>query len=1072
MALAKTTRPDPSNAVPRPRLLRRLDRTRDRPVTWVWGPPGSGKTSLVASYLKVRKLRVIWYQIDESDADVATFFYYLGKAAPRRRRPLALLTAEYQQQLRAFSRSYFRELYDRLTPPFVLVFDNYQDVPADSVLHEVTREAVAELPSKARAIFVSRVEPPPAFARLRTQQALDLIDGTNLRFTRPEAHALVQRLAPGRWSRKTIDALHASVDGWCAGLVLRLEQLRNDGRPAQAPGERSSELLFDYFAGEIFKKTDPETQETLLQTAFLPRITAALAESLTGRANAGRVFATLHKQGYFTTKLNDDGKATYEYHPLFREFLLAQAGRAYAPDRLVEIRRRSAELLDGAGAMESAATLLRDAEDWDALSLLVFRHAQTLLAQGRASTVEEWVRSVPEPRLAKMPWLLFWRGMCSMGWRHAECQRDLTRAFTDFRRQGDAVGMFTAWSAMIFSLVGEGQLTALDGWITLLDELTANEGYPSKGVETRAAAAMLVAIAMRRPAHPRGDHWAERALTLARHHPDPTLWTMTASNWLLYKLQRGTLSATAGVVDELRTLMRARDVPAVVVVGASMAISWYEALSALPSYRRTVDQTFELSRTTGMFYTARHVVLTGGIMGALCDGDLDTAVSWLGELGHDVHTLGPGFRSWYYWLVVWEALLRGDSVRAASYEPEMLRSADLGGRPLDQAVAHLMSAEVRHAHHDDGAARAHLASALEIGAAMRSPYTEFMARMTEAHLCLDAGSDAEGRRALVRAMELGRAGGFLGSQVWLPPVVARLAARALEEGIEVDYVRGLVERRRLMPSSPPFEVEAWPWPIRIFTLGRFEVSKNGAPVQFSRKVQRKPLALLKTLIAVGGRSVREELVMDALWPDAEGDAARAALASAVHRLRTLLGQSDAVLRQEGLLSLDMRSCWVDVWAVERLLERAEAAEGAGAAQSADHGVADADGAAWREAVAATRKATDLYRGGFLAGEETDFPQATVLAGRLRRRLLRQLVRLAWHCESDRPLDAVEWYEAALGVDACAEDVSRGLMRIYHRLGRTADALDTYRRAADAVQRSTGSGPSAETEALLASLRRG
>src|SRR5690242_7215407 len=134
MGLAKTTRPDPSNAVPRPRLLRRLDRARDRPVTWVWGPPGSGKTSLVASYLKVRKLRVIWYQIDESDADVATFFYYLGKAAPRRRRPLALLTAEYQQQLRAFSRSYFRELYDRLTPPFVLVFDNYQDVPADSVL--------------------------------------------------------------------------------------------------------------------------------------------------------------------------------------------------------------------------------------------------------------------------------------------------------------------------------------------------------------------------------------------------------------------------------------------------------------------------------------------------------------------------------------------------------------------------------------------------------------------------------------------------------------------------------------------------------------------------------------------------------------------------------------------------------------------------------------------------------------------------------------------------------------------------------------------------------------------------
>jgi DNA-binding SARP family transcriptional activator len=97
-------------------------------------------------------------------------------------------------------------------------------------------------------------------------------------------------------------------------------------------------------------------------------------------------------------------------------------------------------------------------------------------------------------------------------------------------------------------------------------------------------------------------------------------------------------------------------------------------------------------------------------------------------------------------------------------------------------------------------------------------------------------------------------------------------------------VRGLVQKRGLVPESPPVEVEAWPWPIKIFTLGHFEVMRDGEPVRFARKVQRKPLALLKTLIAFGGRTVREDLVMDALWPEAEGDAARVALASALHRL--------------------------------------------------------------------------------------------------------------------------------------------------------------------------------------------
>jgi len=1048
MAFAKTTRPTLAGTLARPRLFRLLDRARRRPVTWVCAPPGAGKTTLVASYLAARRQRVLWYQADAGDADAATFFYYLGLAAPRRRRPLPLLTAEYRHDVAVFTRGFFRELYGRLNAPFTVVFDNYQEVPRESAFQGVMREALGEIPKHGRVIFISRSEPPPALARPLAHQMIETLGWPELRFTPTEATGLVRKLAPGRWPGATLRSLYNTTEGWCAGLILLFDQLRSGGRALRGPSQPSLEVLFDYFAGEIFKKAEPNVQDVLLRTAFLPQVTAAMAQTLTGLPAAGDTLAALHKQNYFTNK-QAGNPPTYEYHPLFREFLLVRAAQTYSPEELAKIRRTAASLLDAAGRVEAAAGLLRDALDWEGLAQLIHRHGATLLSQGRGQTIEDWLGNLPPAILDDQPWLLFWRGMGWLAWRHADCQRALEHAFTAFRRQGDTIGMFLAWSGAVYAYASEGEAAPMDRWIALLDEIRQDAPeFPTKGVETRVAAAMLVALTWRQSGHPKAAYWAERAIGLARRHPDPALRTMTAVNWLMYQWQVGDFSGVDVVADEMRALMRARDISPVIAVNASMTVAWYEAAKALPSYRRTVAEMLELARTTGMFYTARHVVLCGGLMGAISDGDLETAAPWLRELERDVHLLGQGFRYWHHWLVVWEALIRGDVERAANYQPEMLRLARAGGRPLDEAIAHLMSAQAFHARGDRRKPSAHVERALDIARALRSSYIEFMARLTEAQLCFDVGRERDALKALAAAMVLGRERGYVTSHIWMPAVIARLCARALEAGIEVEYVRGLVKKRGLVPEMPPVEVEAWPWAIKVFTLGRFEVLREDKPVRFSRKVQRKPMALLKTLIALGGRAVREDLVMDALWADAEGDAARVALASALHRLRELLGHDGAVLRQEGLLSLDPRHCWVDVWGVERLLAHAEAATG-------------------REGD--IRKAANLYRGAFLDGDASELPQVVALADSLRRRLLRQLVREGQGCEQADGQKAADWYEEGLRVDPCAEDVSRSLMTVYQRLGRRAEVLDVYGRCRAALIARLG-GTSPETDRHFKALR--
>jgi LuxR family maltose regulon positive regulatory protein len=136
---AKVTRPTVPSVFPRVRLFESMDNLSRRPVIWVSGPPGYGKTTLVASYLEAHRRPCLWYQMDAGDADAATFFYYMGlavkKAAPRKRKILPLLTPEYTPGLEIFALRYFEAAYQSLSIPTVAVFDNYQLIPAESILH-------------------------------------------------------------------------------------------------------------------------------------------------------------------------------------------------------------------------------------------------------------------------------------------------------------------------------------------------------------------------------------------------------------------------------------------------------------------------------------------------------------------------------------------------------------------------------------------------------------------------------------------------------------------------------------------------------------------------------------------------------------------------------------------------------------------------------------------------------------------------------------------------------------------------------------------------------------------------
>ena len=75
VALAKLSRPRPPAVFPRERLFQTLDDHQHRPCCWIGAPGGYGKTMLAVSYVEARGIPHLWYQLDEDDSDLATFFY-------------------------------------------------------------------------------------------------------------------------------------------------------------------------------------------------------------------------------------------------------------------------------------------------------------------------------------------------------------------------------------------------------------------------------------------------------------------------------------------------------------------------------------------------------------------------------------------------------------------------------------------------------------------------------------------------------------------------------------------------------------------------------------------------------------------------------------------------------------------------------------------------------------------------------------------------------------------------------------------------------------------------------------
>jgi len=243
------------------------------------------------------------------------------------------------------------------------------------------------------------------------------------------------------------------------------------------------------------------------------------------------------------------------------------------------------------------------------------------------------------------------------------------------------------------------------------------------------------------------------------------------------------------------------------------------------------------------------------------------------------------------------------------------------------------------------------------------------------------------------------------------------------------------------------------WRLKIYTLGGFQLEKDGAPLVWTGKEPARPLTLLKVLIACGGEA-RESDLTDALWPEALGDAAHKALSVTLTRLRRVLGIEGILEYHRGHLVLNAHGCWMDVWAFEALIQDAEKAGKAGKAQDLSP-----------QAVEKLNQALTLYRGPFLFHDASQ-PWAIPLRARLHNRFIHLVGQLGDYWERGKKWKkAEECYQAGLDIDDACEEFYLRLMACLTQQQHFSEARRVYEQCIELLRIKKNAQPGAEIQEL-------
>jgi LuxR family maltose regulon positive regulatory protein len=313
--------PLPRHWVRRDRLTCQLSASVQHRLTVVTGPPGAGKTVLLADWAHGAAGQVAWLTVEEVDNDPERFWPHVAAALDLDH---TCGRVEIDNGIAPAGDPYLALLarYTSATTPRILIVDDFHLITDASIIAGVASLVEHLPPAELRLVVAGQRAPGFPLQRLQSAGEATTIGDHDLRFTVEESAALITLAAGVFIPLEEITTLAERNEGWAAGLYLAAVALSQHEDSSEFVRQYSGNFspVAEYLELEMLLRQPPDLIRFLLQISVLDHLSPDLCRAVSGRADAGRILEQLSDHHLFVIRTGSE-EGGFRFHRLLADLL-------------------------------------------------------------------------------------------------------------------------------------------------------------------------------------------------------------------------------------------------------------------------------------------------------------------------------------------------------------------------------------------------------------------------------------------------------------------------------------------------------------------------------------------------------------------------------------------------------------------------------------------------------------------------------------------------------------------------------------------------------------------------------